>query len=78
MAKELYNCILKPHARATIDNVVKKWYLLLFKDGVSHILDVSATTKVGILFSVCKVALIKKGQLVFTKNNTVSWQQTNT
>jgi len=92
MAKELFNHILKPCARATINNVVKQWYLLpwqsgmlayanqypwmLFKDGVSHIMDISATTKVGILFSACVVALTNKGQLEFTENNTVSWQQT--
>jgi len=91
-AKELFNRILKPCVRDTIDNVVKQWYLLprqsgmvayanqfpcmLFKDGVSHITDVSAATKVGILFSVCVATLTKKGQLAFTENNTVSLQQT--
>ncbi len=78
--KELFKHVITNQTQRKFDVVVQEWVLysrqhymkaysaefprLLFQDGVSSISDVSAGTKVGILFAIVIAALTKNGQEV--------------
>ena len=85
--KQLFEKILGETAQADLDNLVQQWHTypkqchmksymaafprLLFKDGVTTITDISAGTKMGILFTFVIAAQTNQGhQLLMRKNKT--------
>ena len=83
--KQLFEEILGRTAKASIDDIVQQWYTypkqfhmksymaafprLLFKDGVTTITDISAGTKMGILFSFVLAAQTNDGQKLLLKHD---------
>jgi len=79
--KQLFDSILKDTAKASMDAVVQQWltypkqcymksYMaefprLLFRDGISTITDISAGTKMGILFTFVIAAQTNDGHKAF-------------
>ena len=80
--------MLKPAAAKKFDSVVQKWCKyprqhcmkayaadfprLLFQDGVSTITNISAETKVGILFAIVVASLTSNGQDILLNDAKVS------
>ena len=76
--KELFNNVNTKSTQRSLDEVVQEWSQyprqhfmkgynskyprLMFQDGVSSITDISAGTKVGILFAIVIAALTTKGK----------------
>src|SRR5688572_31640280 len=83
--KQLFEEILTEPVRANLDNIVQQWlkypkqchmksYMaafprLLFKDGVTTITDISAGTKIGILFSFVVAAQTNDGRSLLMKHD---------
>ena len=86
--KELFEIIISKNAQRHLDNVVQQWigypkqcniknYVveftrLIFPDGVTSITNISASTKVGILFAILISSLTKDGINVFLNNANLS------
>lgn len=76
--KHLFDNLISKPTQQKLDSVVQKWVLfpcqngmrayatsfprLLFQDGVSSITDISAGTKVGILFAIVIASLTRNGR----------------
>jgi len=91
--KELFEKVLSSLSRRQLDTVVQEWILypkqrhlknyatefprLLFPDGVTSIADISAGTKVGILFAVVIAALTKDGKNVFQTHANLTTKKYN-
>ena len=83
--KQLFEEILGQPARANLDDIVQQWlkhpkqchmksYMaafprLLFKDGLTTITDISAGTKIGILFAFVLAAQTNEGRYLLMKHN---------
>src|SRR6476620_6209090 len=83
--KQLFDKNLGETARADLDNLVQQWHTypkqchmksfmaafprLLFKDGVTTIIDISAGTKMGILFAFVLAAQTNDGQKLLEKHD---------
>ena len=83
--KELFEEVLGETAKANLDNIVQQWlkypkqchmksYMaafprLLFKDGVTTISDISAGTKMGILFAFVLAAQTNDDHLLLMKHD---------
>ena len=88
---QLFHHVIKPAAQRKFDKVVQEWALdprqhyiksyasdfprLLFKDGVSSITNISAGTKVGILFAIVVAALTSEGQDVLLNDAKLTTSQ---
>ena len=82
--KELFDNVITKATQRQFDAVVQEWVLyprqqlmkaymskfprILFQDGVSSITDISAGTKVGILFAIVIAALTKNGRNIMLKD----------
>src|SRR5687768_3613859 len=83
--KQLFEEILSQPARANLDDIVQQWHKhpkqchmksymaafprLLFKDGVTTITDISAGTKIGILFTFVVAAQTNDGRSLLKKHD---------